>query len=345
MTKFIYPTLDLFLYDLREGLGQTEENVEENRRLFKQKLVKINDEDFDRRDKQYLEPEYVELLGERYSKFDSEIHEGYDYPVRLGDTYGLLLDCSCKEEQEAVDLQWLRDLKVQINERLKGKSGTIGQTWIFSAQLPSVPTQEYEKLAKQCYEALIPGANSVDKMGKSDFLGGCLFEFWQYTSPELSSAENPHLIMIFYPNEKAAKEASLLYHDWMFLLMYRHKMMWAYNQSRLLKKDLKREAVKIQACNKEVSENSNIPLNFKVLQETLRKAWDVLPRYTTELSYLDDQSRTLEINQDNYQKRLESLEEKIGEKGLPLAKFGETMRDKYLRQVKRDHALRARESR
>jgi hypothetical protein len=126
MTKFIYPTLDLFLYDLREGLGQTEENVEENRRLFKQKLVKINDEDFERRDKQYLEPEYVELLGEqRYSRFDSEIHEGYDYPVRLGDTYGLLLDCSCKEEQEAVDLQWLRDLKLQINERLKGKSGTI----------------------------------------------------------------------------------------------------------------------------------------------------------------------------------------------------------------------------
>ncbi len=38
MTKLIYPTLDLFLYDLREGFGQTAQEIEHNRQQFMQKL-------------------------------------------------------------------------------------------------------------------------------------------------------------------------------------------------------------------------------------------------------------------------------------------------------------------
>jgi len=34
MTKLHYPTLDLFLYDLREGLGQTTAEIEQNRYQF-----------------------------------------------------------------------------------------------------------------------------------------------------------------------------------------------------------------------------------------------------------------------------------------------------------------------
>jgi hypothetical protein len=34
----IYPTLDLFSYHIREGLGQAESEVEDNRQYFKQQL-------------------------------------------------------------------------------------------------------------------------------------------------------------------------------------------------------------------------------------------------------------------------------------------------------------------
>ncbi len=44
MADLIYPTLDLFLYDLRNGLGDTDADIEQNRTHFQQKLpVEIRD--------------------------------------------------------------------------------------------------------------------------------------------------------------------------------------------------------------------------------------------------------------------------------------------------------------
>ncbi|EDN70049.1 conserved hypothetical protein [Beggiatoa sp. PS] len=99
MTKLIYPTLDLFLYDLREGLGQSDAEMQQNRHGFLQKLPTTIDESaFIQQDEKYFEPEYVELFGEqRWLEFESKTHEGYYYPARLNDTYGLLLDCSLKK--------------------------------------------------------------------------------------------------------------------------------------------------------------------------------------------------------------------------------------------------------
>ncbi|RKZ77139.1 MAG: hypothetical protein DRR19_28185 [Candidatus Parabeggiatoa sp. nov. 1] len=123
----------------------------------------------------------------------------------------------------------------------------------------------------------------------------------------------------------------------MRLLMYRHKIMWAYNQSRLLKKRLKAKVVTIQTCHQEVSHNSTSPLDFKAIQKTLQTAWETLPPYTTDLSGLIAQIRTIEINLTNYQKRLSRLGKKAGQP-LKLKHFSKMVQDKYLRQVQKDHA-------
>ena len=352
MTKLHYPTLDLFLYDLREGLGQTPAEIDQNRRRFQQKLPEINAEDFNQRDEQFFEPEFVQLFGEqRWHDFESETHDGYYYPVRIADTYGLLLDCSLKNLQLDADLQWLKDLQAYVNVKVDKQAGTLGQTWMFSAKLPNVPLNKHEALAKQCYEALMPGANyAANKIGHNDFFGGSLFELWQYTSPKsankqlsdcmsVDEKENHHVIIIFYPNKAAAKKAaSSLYLDWLRLLMYRHKMMWAYRQSRCLKQLLKQDFIEIQACIKKVSESSTPHLNFKALQETLRKMWEVFPRYTTKVGWLEAQCRTLEINLGNYQKRLATVAEKSGQTTLILENFAEIVRSKYSLQMQKDHA-------
>lgn len=36
--QLIYPTVDLFLYDLADGLGQNNEEIQENRRRFWQRI-------------------------------------------------------------------------------------------------------------------------------------------------------------------------------------------------------------------------------------------------------------------------------------------------------------------
>ena len=38
MNKLIYPTLDLFIYDLREGLGENTEEIAENLEYFQRRL-------------------------------------------------------------------------------------------------------------------------------------------------------------------------------------------------------------------------------------------------------------------------------------------------------------------
>lgn len=294
----IKPTLDLFVYDLREGLGQTDLQIQENSRVFQQKLPE-DIRNFNEIDDNSFEPEYLLLLGEqRWSDFETDTHEGYYYPVRLSDVYGLLVDCTLKAPQSTSDLQWLSDLKSYLSDDLlKGKTGNIGQTWMFSAQLSDM--QEAETLKQRCYEVL--------------------------------ADQNNHVIINFYPDETAARTAaSKFYTQWMRLFNYYHKILWAYRQSRNLKQALKQDAVEIQVCLNE-SNFSTVDLNN--LRKTLMRAWKIIPQYTSRLALLDDQSRTIEINLENYQKRLKKI------KYEPTAdQFLEHAREKYLTQCQKDYA-------
>lgn len=95
MTDLIYPNLFLFLYDLREGLGESADELDKNRKLFAGKLPESLRDALFQLDIA-VETEYRELLPKQIEKFPDrdKPFEGYYYPVRLNDTYGLLLACS-----------------------------------------------------------------------------------------------------------------------------------------------------------------------------------------------------------------------------------------------------------
>ena len=62
MSDIIYPTIKLYLYDLRNGLGQNSEDIENNRIIYKSKLPEnIRDSLFEFDTDFYAD--YVELLG------------------------------------------------------------------------------------------------------------------------------------------------------------------------------------------------------------------------------------------------------------------------------------------
>ncbi|NEP54525.1 MAG: hypothetical protein F6K65_39325, partial [Moorea sp. SIO3C2] len=81
MSDIIFPTLDLFLYDLRDALNLTEAEKQEKQAKFRAKLPadsKLSDPD--------LETKYLELLPkQKYYDFTTANNtlEGYYYPVRL----------------------------------------------------------------------------------------------------------------------------------------------------------------------------------------------------------------------------------------------------------------------
>lgn len=331
----VYPTLNLYLYDIRAGLGQNDEDIQKNRADFKRKLRLISEENqriLDHLD-QETEKEYLELFDKnRVNSLPSDSnfpkHDGYYYPVRFNDSYGLLLNCSLAENQKTNDLTWLKSLQQLVENRVSSEKGTLGETWFFSAQLENL--EQSEKLATKIYQKLIPDANATDNLiGKSDFLNGEIFEY-------AKNYDNKHHVIIsFYSEETQEQE---FFSDWMRLLFYRHKITWAYNQSRQLVKLLKQGAINIQTTEQQLrNSTNNKKLDSQQLQNTLNDAWSILSEYSTRLDELNDQIHTIEINLNNYQKRLNRLSEKSKSSLKVFENFHDLAEVKYYKQVQNDY--------
>jgi len=323
MTELIYPTINLFLYDLRDGIGQNPEEIANNHNKFKQKLLENIRDSLLQFDTEF-DAEYVELLGsqkiERF-KASGGLYEWYYYPVRLGDTYGLLLDCSINNQVTPYPVNCLADLKAQIDIKLKSQPASIGQTWMVTGHLPNNSSRTSESVAQACYNALMPNGNwQQDFQGQGHLLGGTLFELWRYRlsmkedtrsslPPNLQSIqENHHVIIALYPDAIAHHKAAQFNFDWMRLFCYRNKILWAYAQSRYLKQQLKADFVPLQKGITDLRKVSYPKL--KLLTPILEEAQDTLSRYSINISYFDYQLRNIEINLDNYKKRLVTLQEK-----------------------------------
>ncbi|MGL4499239.1 MAG: hypothetical protein ACRCU2_09275, partial [Planktothrix sp.] len=293
--------------------------------------------------------------------------KGYYYPVRLNDTYGLLIDCSIEHHQSASGqpkilspIDCFVNLKGCINEKRNHKSASLGETWMISGEIPNDFREDPEELAKKCYDILMPNADwSNNFQGKGRLFGGFIFELWGMPSMPLSSPPNPldwhHVVIALYPDETSARQAGNLkiISSWMRLFCYRSKIQWCYIQSRRLKSELKANFVSIYEGITDIKNANLQKRNFTELSKILDKAQKTLSQYSLTLSDFEYQLRTLEVNLYNYQKRLERLEEitelessllmqSSGDYLLKssdlkfLAKFSQWAEDKYLLQLIKD---------
>ena len=236
MSKLIYPTLDLFIYDLREGLGESTEEINKNQEYFASRFSEKYHDSLKQRDA--IEGEYVKLLGNKGREiFTSSTNQytlkGWQYPVRLGDSYGSILDCSVehslkKPEQakkEPIPISSFSDLKTELEKRLAGHPSTIGQVWMLSGQLSNFTLENAEAIAKKCSKINSFNNWDLDLRGKSRFMGGILFEFWRYRlhiPSDISNITNIHeiqdnncVLIAIYPDTETAKEASKFNFDWL----------------------------------------------------------------------------------------------------------------------------------
>ena len=360
-----YPTIDLFLYDLREGLGQDAENVNENRKQFWKKIYPNLDEKqleelAEKSEKlEKAEADYVELLTpQKQEKFQPNL-EGYYWALQLGDTYALQLDCSLINPLNGNPLSSFTPIKQEIESRLNHHKGKIGQTWFVWCQLEK-DYQDLDKIATECCKQLTPNPDWVRDLEKQGELAGAtLFELWhppEDWADEQSFQENFHLIIALFPHRSSTRlfsnklsmdsintSLSDSYFDLIRLFGYRNKMIWAYHQSRRLKAKLKKEYTSIQQAIKKVNNlpqqlNAGRP-NLDELQKTLTQTLTILSDYATNLSDLDDQGRTIRVNLENYKKRLKKItDENSNSKSEVLKKFSELVGEKYLVQVETDHA-------
>ncbi|MEQ8385852.1 MAG: hypothetical protein RH949_26190 [Coleofasciculus sp. A1-SPW-01] len=366
----IYPSIDLFLYDLKEGLGQDAKQIDQNRRRFWQKVYGDLDEtSFEETYRKLssthtLDSGIIPLLETRRRDFPDPF-DGYYEPLQLNDTYALHVDYSGKLDangQANDDPQPLHNkpffhLKQDLIQRLSQQTGTIGQTWLLWGQLTTPKTDtEIEEIAKDCYTQILSNYNwNRDIIGKGQLNNATLFELWyRPPNPGLSSTdfwqfyrqESYHLLIWLFPHDSnpdaMRTQVQATYYDWLRLFQYRHKIVWSYYQSQDQKSDLKQKYIDIQPTIQEIPqmtqdcEKNRIRLGN--LQKTLKDNLINLSKYTLALNALQNQSRTLTINLENYHYRLQSMQKKYPRSDLTvLEEFSsELYAQKYQRQVASD---------
>ncbi|MBD1920117.1 hypothetical protein H6F77_03165 [Microcoleus sp. FACHB-831] len=349
MDNIIYPTVDLFLYDLGEGLGQPTTNITSNRRRFCQKIypdLEKTDakafldklEEAEKSDKDFLPLGGIALASDL---------DGYYYPLLLRDTYALHVDFSgskTNKEDEPQPIKNLADLKQIILSKIDpqpdaGKwRGTIGETWLIWGQLTDAQ-QNSKQVAEECYKQLAPKAEGIISKA-NQLLGGTLYEFNQHSS----SQETSHILVWLFPPGEDLKllktKVSEVYFDFIRLFCYRNKINWAYRESRQIKEDLKdkyrlgRESI----INFTKQTNSH-SYSLDTLRENLTDNLDAISNYTDSLIRLNAQSVTIKVNLDNYRKRLKMLAKKDDNNLLKsLAEFRNYALEKYLSQIESDSA-------
>ncbi len=283
--------------------------------------------------------------------------DGFRYFYPLGDTEGLLVLYSVNiEGHPPQSLSCLDSLKSQIHTDPNvqdyhsiNSSQKIGRTWILLGIVPSFwENFNIDSLAKEACEKLNLGAfDTVPNPQK--FMGATLWEFWQPPEKwEALADENQHLVIILYPDEKSLETFNDFKIDWLRLFYYRHKILWAYSNSRnpeikaFLKQHLLPFSQQSALTQLNLPQSEKLELELIKLKEELKKNYDIQQKYANYLSFLEVQLQTLSTNLYNYQERLKLIHQKAKTRGSTdsnlLQEFSEIPALQYKVQIETDIA-------
>jgi hypothetical protein len=329
MTELFYPTIDLFIYDLRSPLNADANEIADNLRAFRTRLPKnIEFKDSEQ------EPEYLELTTPSRLKLDPADRrlEGYYYPVLLNDVYGLQIDCSVNNLTEPQPINSFSSIGAEIESSSYSSPLTIGKTWLISGWLTD-RSQDTKSIAIDCYKNLFKDKSIPEIYGKGSLLKADIFEIWQS-----QSHDSDRVMIILFPDRATAEQAADFYTDWMGLFCYRHKITWAYHQSRLIKEALIKHYQKVEDNAERIKKSQTSKVNLADLQRIFNGIQNILNQYTIDLLNLSFQKQIIDINLINYRTRLQQIEKKAGEDSDLefLDRFGDLADKKYLTQIDKD---------
>jgi len=327
MLKLVDPTLNLFSYTLKQGLGVGEPDT---RKVYGRFLASLS--------AQLHKKLNVSFTPEQKQKFLA-LHEQTvaDLPFtgnlnnhqvkgryrrwNVWDNYQLLFDGYVEDKYQPDQvIKLIESLQYLIPQPPKLEN--IGKTWMLSGYLESGTDLEAEELAKQVYKCLFE-KDGVSQ-GSGLFLGGKVAEFGGD-----KIEDNCQLLVILYPDEAACQEwARDFYVSWLDLLCFRHKIIWAYENSLQLKERL------VSNYNQIVEMRNTSRLNLKKLREAMGK----LSEFAIDLNYLELQHSTINVNLEKYEAKLAEIQAKARPTDdlKFLQDFCDRAKENYPKQIKKD---------
>lgn len=345
-------TIDLFLYTLQNGLGDSPEKIDETRQNFWRGIFKNG---------QLTETVLAEVT-QRENSFDNSIdllpqrckgfalpHDGFYYPVMLGDTLAVQVDYSGQlhdAEWDALPLAaQLQQMQTCVLEHAEGIPDEVGRSWFIWGRLVDA-TQNPEEMARYIFEHLNICTHSHWSKafkGRGTLRGASLFAVEQNDTVPDGVNQNQYALICLFPENCSKDEADeiirSLHLNWMLLFFYRNKILRAYEKGLLCRANLKKAAATFQRLTNTALQQHAVgdSVNLTKLQKDLVDAMQLSHLCGEQLSLLKQHIETIVINLNNYRQKLQEMAESgTGDDIKFLEKFTHLTHDKYLKQLRTD---------
>ncbi|MCC3418639.1 MAG: hypothetical protein JGK24_25885 [Microcoleus sp. PH2017_29_MFU_D_A] len=327
MLKLVDPTLNLFSYTLKQGLGVGEPETRKVYRKFLDALAEqlhqqLNVSFTPEQKQKFLALQEKAVADLPFTgNLNNHSVKGSYRRWNLSDNYQILFNGYVEDKYEPdkvikliESLQYLIPKPPQLEN--------IGKTWMLSGWLESGDDAEKEELAKQVYKCLF--AKDGVPQGSGEFLGGKVFEFWGD-----KIEDNCQLLVILYPDEVAFKTwAREFLINGLDLLCFRHKIIWAYEKSLVLKDRL------VSNYNQIVEMRNTSRLNLQKLMDAMGK----LSEFAIDLNYLELQYSTIKVNLEKYEAKLAEIKAQVrpSDDLQFLQDFLDKAKQHYPKQIQKD---------
>lgn len=277
--------------------------------------------------------------------------DGYYYPVQLGDTYALQVECTANYITDYKDLPQSIDcfekLQTEILTKINHQHGKLGQSWLIWGQL-ATDNQDPLATAQACYAQLKFSHQQdwdkdfIKQQGK--FFGGTVFELRRLPTANEKLSDGYHVLICLFPSQLKTdvvrEKSAILFPQLIRLFRYRHKILWANSQSWEIKDNLKKADKLAQSTIKNLNTSLQSPgIQINKLENFLKDTPEILLKYTNNLTYLDDQRRTINVNIGNYNKRYLDITKLDSHSDWKfLETFSNYAQEKFLGQIETDQA-------
>jgi len=329
--KVANPKLTLYAFHLRNNLAQGEEEpIKDANHLWEQcqelgetlnvpRLESLLERLQDSNGKIGITPsrdnpesDYLELLQPEHLLSFSAIPNGSSlqlrgevYPLQIHDTY--VVDITLRYPYSHVEIDQLAGLNPQGCLQIAQSNSLLGQTLVLFAQ-PEGKLYDIPAFTDDCLTAILPESDRKNYWlsAQGRFLGSPIVE---YRNNQENPAQ-PHILIWLncHPQTEPLEEEGDYYQLLINLLCCRHKILYAYSQSRWCNQQARKLYRQLDAKAKGLQNLPSEPTQrLKQLKEWLTELSQTAFDYANHLRDLEIHRNTIETNNKNYQFWLKQL--------------------------------------
>ncbi|WP_026731528.1 hypothetical protein [Fischerella sp. PCC 9605] len=341
--KIYAPNIHLFAFQLYKGSNIEVNNKDDGCKLWQgaEEIVRTilhKDLDLSQHIDIHKEPDHprVDLLKESevingdYSLgFDGKIFldtqqglivKGFAYPLRIYDSYGLWLNLRRPEEETAdtptedVDVSFLSKLNPNNIFTLPKNQLFLGQTLLITAWLTSPKDKKHlYEIAQGCLQAVFPNPSQRPPFNRQgELFGSPIFEYGLFRQP----GNYQHVLIWLFADEQTDEKLNLTYQELLDLFFFRTKVVKAFQDSRAIYQQLASAYQKIDNLQINNVSSSLTEEDLNKLTEKLKELPQISVEYTRWLRNLEEYQKTITINAENYNDRLQQIHGKIPQEDL-----------------------------